>query len=265
MKIFVCIKYVPDTSEVEVTIEEGGLSVDESRFSFDINDADNYALEEAILLKERLGGEVVILSIGSKEAEIMLRTALAKGGDRALRIDDSNLPTHDPLLLARVLAKAIEEDGEEFDLVFTGCMASDDGMSAVGVAMASMLGIPHASMVKDLEVLENGCYRVSRELEGGLMEVIDTTTPALLTIQTGINEPRYASIRGIRKARKKELKVMTIEELGIEPEEVDERASSILLERLSIPEVVSNAVFLEGEPAQKAQRLASILEEEGVI
>lgn len=262
MKILVCIKSVPDTSEVDIAIKEGGLAVDTSRFSFDINDADNYALEEAVLLKEKFGGEVMVLSIGPKESDIILRTCLAKGADKALRIEDERLYTHNPIFLAKVLSKAVEED---FDLILTGCMSSDEGQMAVGVALSSFLEISHASMVKDLEVQESKELRVSRELEGGLMEVVDMKTPSLLTIQTGINEPRYASIRGIRQAKKKELLVKNLEDLGLDPEEVHREASPVLLDRLTIPEVVSTAEYIEGDPKEKAQRLVSILKEEGLI
>lgn len=260
MKIFVCIKYVPDTAEVEVVIDDSGTGIKKDRFSFDINDADNYALEEAILLKEKLGGEVSVLSMGPVESELMLRTALAKGADQAIRIEEEGIPTYDPLLTARILAQAIPK---EADLVLTGCMGNDMGHMTVGIALAQYLAIPFASMIKDLQVLEDGKMEASRELEGGLMEVVHISSPCLLTIQTGINEPRYASIRGIRQARKKELTVVKLEDLGLDPETCTTPAIS--LEKLYIPEVVSTAQFLEGEPGEKAEQLAAILVKEGLM
>ncbi len=261
MKIFVCIKYVPDTSEVEVELEEDGRAVDTSRFSFDINDADNYAVEEAVLLKEQYGGQVTVLSIGPEDSEIMIRTALAKGADRAIRIEDPRLAAHDPLMVARVLRAAVEED---FDLVLCGCMASDDGHMSVGVAMAQELGVSHAAMVTRVEEQGEG-LRVHRELEGGLQEVVDLSLPAVLTIQTGINEPRYASIRGIRSAQKKELTVKDLEGLNLKAEQVDSSASLIKREQLYLPEIVSRAEMIEGEPEEKAEKLAAILKKEGLI
>jgi electron transfer flavoprotein beta subunit len=262
MKMFVCIKYVPDTSEAEVKVNPDGVSVDSSRFSFDINDADNYAVEESVLIKEAGEGEVTVLSIGPKKSDVMIRMAMAKGCDRAVRIEDERIADHDPLMVARVLAGAIK--GQEFDLVLTGCMANDDWHMTTGVALAEELGVNHASMVKKVEVLD-GRVKAYRELEGGLMEVVEVELPAVLTIQTGINEPRYAPIRGIREAQKKELKVASLDDLGIAAAEVDSDASMIMLEQLYIPEVESSAEFIEGEPDEKAEKLASILVKGGLV
>ncbi len=262
MKSFVCIKYVPDTSEAEVKVNPDGKTVDDSRFSYDINDADNYAVEESVLIKEDKGGEVDVLSIGPKQSEVMIRMALAKGCDRATRIEDERIAGHDPLIIARVLAGALKD--QEFDLVFTGCMAADDGHMSTGVALAEELGVNHASMVKEVEVLD-GKVKAHRELEGGLMEVVELELPAVLTIQTGINEPRYAPIRGIRQAQKKELNVKSLDDLGLDPAEVSFDASGIILENLYIPEVESAAEFIEGEPDEKAEKLASILVKGGLV
>lgn len=262
MKIFVCIKYVPDTSEAVVKVSAEGTTVESSRFSFDINDADNYAVEESVQIKEKHEGAVTVLSIGPKESEVMIRMAMAKGCDNAVRVDDPRIASFDPLMVAKVLAGAIK--GREFDLVLTGCMASDDGQMATGVALAEELGVAHAAMVKKVEIL-NGKVKAHRELEGGLMEVVEVSLPAVLTIQTGINEPRYAPIRGIREAQKKELKVVNLDELGVAAGDVDAGASKIVLEKLYIPEVVSSAEFIEGEPEEKAQKLASILVKGGLV
>ena len=263
MKTFVCIKYVPDTSEAEVKVNPDGVTVDSSRFSFDINDADNYAVEESVLIKEAKEGEVTVVSIGPKQSDVMIRMAMAKGCDQAVRIEDDRIAVHDPLMVAKVLAGAIK--GQEFDLILTGCMATDDWHMSTGVAMAEELGVNHASMVKKIEVLDGGKVRAHRELEGGLMEVLEVELPAVITIQTGINEPRYAPIRGIREAQKKELKVANLDDLGINPADVGLDASQIILEALSIPEVVSAAEFIEGEPDEKAAKLASILVKGGLV
>lgn len=263
MKTFVCIKYVPDTSEAEIKVDETGQAVDSSRFSFDINDADNYAVEESVQIKEKQEGTVTVVSMGPQESDVMIRMALAKGGDNAMRIEDSRINTTDPLCVAKVLAGALKD--KEFDLIMTGCMASDDGHMSTGVALAEELGVPHASMVKDVEVVDEKKVKVSRELEGGLMEVVEMELPAVLTIQTGINEPRYAPIRGIRQAQKKELNVLSLDDLGISPDEVGESASQIALNKLYVPEVVSAAEFIEGEPEEKAEKLASILVKGGHV
>ena len=262
MKIFTCIKYVPDTSEAEIKLNPEGTEVDSSRFSFDINDADNYAVEESVLIKEKYGGNVTVVSIGPKESDVMIRMAMAKGCDNAIRIEDERIASHDPLMVARVLAGAIKD--QEFDLVLTGCMANDYGQATTGVALAEILGVPHAAYVKKVEI-EDGKVKAYRELEGGLMEVVEINLPAVLTIQTGINEPRYAPIRGIRQAQKKELKVVNLDDLGIAEGDVHAEASQITLEKLYIPVVESKAEIIEGEPEEKAEKLASILVKGGLV
>jgi electron transfer flavoprotein beta subunit len=262
MNIFVCIKRVPDTSEAEVKVDASGKDVDNSKFSFDINDADNYAVEEAILIKEKVGGNVKVVSMGPKDGDVMIRMALAKGGDSAIRIDDPRINTVDPLQVAKVLAAAVK--GQDFDLVLTGCMAGDDGNMSVGVALAEVLGVPHAAMVKKVEVGE-GKVKVYRELEGGLSEVVELNLPAVLTIQTGINEPRYAPIKGIRMAQKKELKVLKLDDLGLAEDDVSANSSLVELKNLYIPEVVSNAEIIEGEPEEKAGILAEKLVKGGLL
>ncbi len=262
MNIFVCVKRVPDTSEAEVKVDATGKDVDSGKFSFDINDADNYAVEEAILIKEKVGGSVKVVSMGPKDSDVMIRMALAKGGDSAIRIEDPRINTVDPLQVAKVLAAAVK--GQDFDLVLTGCMAGDDGNMSVGVALAEVLGVPHAAMVKKVEVGE-GKVKVYRELEGGLSEVVEVNLPAVLTIQTGINEPRYAPIKGIRMAQKKELKVLKLDDLGLAEEDVSASSSLVELKNLYIPEVVSHAEIIEGEPEEKAGILAEKLVKGGLL
>ncbi|MGI5876556.1 MAG: electron transfer flavoprotein subunit beta/FixA family protein [Dethiobacteria bacterium] len=263
MKTFVCIKRVPDTSEAEVKVDATGKDVDSSRFSFDINDADNYAVEEAILIKEAKGGTVQVVCIGPKDADVMIRMALAKGGDSAIRIEDPRINLIDPLKVAKVLAATLKD--QEYNLILTGCMANDDGNMAVGVALAEELGVPHAAMVKKLEIVDEGKAKVHRELEGGLIEVVEIALPAVLTIQTGINEPRYAPIRGIRQAQKKELKVLNLDDIGLSEDEVNEASSLVELEKLYIPEVVSTAEVIEGEPEEKGEIMAEKLVKGGLL
>lgn len=262
MKTFVCIKRVPDTSEAEVKVDATGKDVDSSRFSFDINDADNYAVEEAVLIKEAKGGTVQVVCLGPQDADVMIRMALAKGGDSAVRIDDPRINVLDPLKVAKVLAAVVK--GQEFDLVLTGCMANDDGNMAVGVAVAEELGVPHAAMVKKLEI-GDGKVKAYRELEGGISEVVEIDLPAVITIQTGINEPRYAPIRGIREAQKKELKVLKLEDLGLAESDVNADSSLVELQKLYIPEVVSHAEIIEGEPEEKAEIMATKLVKGGLL
>lgn len=201
MELVVCIKRVPETAEADIKIDASGRDIVRDGLAYTINEADNYALEEALLIKEREGGTVTVITMGPRESEDTLRMGLAKGSDAAIRLDDPAFAESDGVATARILAAAIKD--LPHDLVLTGCMASDDWYSMVGPALAEFLGVPHATMVVKTELSE-GKTRVSRELEGGLQEMLDIELPAVLTIQTGINEPRYASIMGIARASKKE-------------------------------------------------------------
>jgi electron transfer flavoprotein beta subunit len=264
MKIAVCVKQVPDTSDpdTEVHIDSSGKGVDQSKFSFVINDADNFAVEEAILLKEKHGGEVVVVNVGSEAANQVIRMALAKGGDSAIRLDDEKFAGSDPVALARILQAAIKDLG--CDAVLTGCLASDDGYGAVGVALAALMGVPHAAYVKTVEVMD-GKLKIGRELEGGLLEMDEIVTPCVLTIQTGGNEPRYASFKGIREASKKEIKVMDLAATGLSEDQVGEAGSVAVMVQYSVPVVGELAEILEGDASETAGKLAGILKEKGLV
>ena len=262
MKVLVCIKSVPDTSEAEIKIDKSGRGIEQSGLNYDINESDNYAVEEAILTKEAHDGEVQVVSIAPQSADVMIRMALAKGAEKAIRVEDERINKLDPLQVAKVLAAAVRS--EEFDLIFTGCMSSDDKNMSVGVALAEELGVNHAAMVKHVEVGE-GKVRVQRELEGGLLEVSDVALPAVLTIQTGINTPRYAPIRGLRQAMKKEIKVVSLDDLGVDAAQVDEADSKVEMLGFYIPVVASNAEMIEGTPDEKAEQLALKLVKGGLV
>jgi electron transfer flavoprotein beta subunit len=265
MNIVVCVKQVPDTSDpdTEVHIDSSGKGVDQSKFSFVINDADNFAVEEAVLLKEKHGGEVTVVNIGPEAANQVIKMALAKGGDSAIRLDDEKFALSDVLATARVLQSAVKD--VSYDVVLTGCMASDDGYGAVGVALAQLLGVPHAAMVKTVEVIDDKKLKIGRELEGGLLEMNEIETPCVLTIQTGGNEPRYASFKGIREASKKEIKVMDLAATGLSEDQVGEAGSVAVMTQYSVPEVGELAEMLEGDPAETSAKLADILKEKGLV
>ncbi len=264
MNMVVCVKRVPDTAESEVHIDGSGKGIDSSKLSFHMNDADNYAVEEAILIKESIGGTVNVISVGDDKSDEQIRMALAKGGDEAVRIADDALAGSDGFALAKALAAAIK--AQEFDLVLTGALADDDGAAVTGVALAALLGVGHAAYVKKVEVLEGGKkVKVGRELEGGLMEFIEMDLPAVLTIQTGINEPRYASFKGIKQAAKKEIAVKSVADLGLDASEVGEAGSWAVLTSFTPPVVGEKAEILEGDPAETAGKLAAILKEKGLV
>jgi electron transfer flavoprotein beta subunit len=262
LDIIVCIKRVPETAEADLVIDETGKKIVEQDLTFAINEPDNYALEEALLLKEEFGGSVTLFSVGPEAADEVLRMALAKGADEAIRLTDPQFEGSDGIAVAKILAETIK--GRSYDLIMTGCMAYDDGQSQVGPALAELLGIPHATLITNVEIHEGRSF-VKRELEGGLNERIDIELPALLTIQTGINEPRYASIRGIREASRKTIEVKTLDDTHLSPDEVGEPGSGSILARLALPPVGEGAHMIDGSPEETAAQLGAIFKEKGLI
>lgn len=262
MKVLACIKSVPDTSEAEIKIDKSGKAIELNGLNFDINESDNYAVEEAILTKEAHDGEVKVISIAPQSADVTIRMALAKGAESAIRVEDERINKLNPLQVAKVLAAAVK--GEEFDLIFTGCMSSDDKNMSVGVALAEELGMNHAAMVKHVE-LGDGKVTVQRELEGGLLEITEVALPAVITVQTGINTPRYAPIRGLRQAMKKEIKVVSLDDIGVDADQVNESGSKVEMLGFYIPVVASNVELIEGTPDEKAEQLALKLVKGGLV
>ncbi len=262
MNIIVCVKHVPETAEAEITIDKSGRRIETEDLVFDINEWDDYALEEAILLKEKLGGSVTVVTVGSEDADDTLRKCLARGADRAIRLTDKVFEGSDGYAIAKILHRAVKD--LPFDLILTGAQAGDDGYAQVGVILAELLGIPHATMVKKVEHIEER-VKVNRELEGGLEEIVEVKLPALLTIQTGINEPRYVSIMGIRKARSKEIRVLGLNDLNLNENDVGESGSWIITEKMFIPPAEKEAEILKGSPEEITSKVAEILKARGLI
>jgi electron transfer flavoprotein beta subunit len=257
MNIVVCVKRVPMTQEVDLEIDRSGKEVKKEDLAYVINDWDNYAVEEAVLIKESMEGTVTAVTVGSKDDEEVLRRALAMGADRAIRIDPGELVL-DAFVLSKILAETIND--LEYDLILTGVQADDDNCGAVGVMLAEHLGIHHASVLTSLKPQgDHATIRV--ELEGGMDEVSKIPLPALFTVQTGINEPRYVSIMGIRKAGKKELRVMGIQDLNIQEESLSPR---MIVEEVFLPPETGGAEILSGDPSVVAEEILRILREKGV-
>lgn len=262
MDIIVCVKRVPDTADADIFIDKSGKDIDKAGLAFDLNEWDSYAIEEAILLKEKLGGTVTVFSLGGEDSNESLRKCLAMGADDAVRLTDPAFADGDGFATARVLAEAVRK--RPFDLILTGTQAEDDGYGQVGAVMAEMLSIPHVCIVNRIEVQDKK-IKAHRELEGGLEEVVEVDLPALLTIQTGINEPRYVSIMGIRKVAKKEIKVLAASDLNLKLEEVGRSGSDIQLEHIFLPPVGEGAQMLEGKPEEIAQKVFDILKDKGGV
>ena len=226
MKIVVCIKQVPARDSL-LRVDPSAAWIQEDDLTYEINEPDAYALEEGLQLKEKHGGEVVVLVRGPAGAAQTIREALAKGADRAIHIEEEKLGGFDPLALARLMAAALQT--EKPDLVLTGLQSDDLGYGQTGVILAELLGLPHATIIMHVEKQDSG-IRVKRELEDGWFQHVEMPLPALLTIQSGINKLRYATLMGIKKAKTKEVKRLTAAELGIVPR------ASIRIERMYLPE-----------------------------
>lgn len=259
MKILVTVTEVaiPD-DEFEID----GIEIDDRYLSYDLNEWDAYAIEEAVQLREERGDvEVVTVTIGPERVEETIRQGLAKGADRAIRIWDKTLADAsmlDPETKAELLAGVARE--EDPDLVLSGVQSGDVSFGATGVSLGAIMDYQWAAVVNELTLdTDAGVAQVHRELEGGLIERTEVELPAVLTIQTGINEPRYASLRGIRQAQQKPLDVKAPSELGVE--DVD---SPLVLSSLAVPETESDVTLFEGGAEETAGELATLLRDQGV-
>jgi electron transfer flavoprotein beta subunit len=247
VKVVVCVKQVAVLGdEVEFTDDE--RDVDPDYLDFALNEWDSYATEEALRLVEAAGsGEVVVVSVGDDDGEDAMRRCLAMGADRGIRVDAEE--RLDPVQAARALAEVVE--GESPDLVFAGVQSSDSVQAATGGALAGLLGLPSVAVVTKIELGE-GKATVHRELEGGLVDVVEVDTPAVLTIQTGINEPRYATLRAIKQAEEKEIDVRDAGDLG---------AAAYRVRKMFVPSKGEGAEMLDGGAAEIAQRITEIIQE----
>jgi electron transfer flavoprotein beta subunit len=251
MKIAVCIKQVP-TREWHPRLNDAGTWIRDQDASFEMNEPDAYALEEALRLKETQGGEVVVCSAGPARVAQVIREALARGADRAIHVDDDGLASADAFVTSEALAAAMR--GETFDLVLTGLQSDDQGFAQVGVILAEKLGLPHATIIMEV-VVQGSRLRVKRELEGGWFQWVEMPLPAVLTIQSGINQLRYATLKGIMAAKKKEIRKST------PPPAVPKQK----IISLYIPEKAKKTQIIGGSPAEAARELVRKLREDARV
>ena len=249
MKIIVCIKQVPER-DAQVRISGSGKWIEESDIQFAMNESDAYALEEALQLKEKNGGEVVVLSAGPERAGTTIREALAKGADRAIQVESDNLNQFDALGVAQLLASAAKQESP--DLVLTGLQSDDLGYGQTGVIMAELMGLPQASLILNVEKTETG-ITVKRELEEGWFQNIDLPLPAVLMIQSGGTKLRYATLMGIKKAKSKELRKISVADLG------QSAASAAVLEKITQPQKQKSTQIISGSPKEAAATLVEKL------
>jgi len=253
VKILVCMKQVPQ-KDAPLKLNESGTWIRED-VSYEVNEPDAYALEEALRQKEKSGGgEVVVITAGPARAQTVLREALAKGADRAIHLEDDRFVGLDAFNIAKAFAAAIKD--EQFDMIFTGLQSDDYGYAQTGVLLAELLGWPHATIIMQIEKNDGG-IRVKRELEGGYFQFVQMPLPAVLTIQSGINKLRYATLIGIKQAKNKPLRKVTWDEVsGAMGENLQK------IEKLYIPQKTKKTEYLEGAPAEIAKKLVEKLRNE---
>ena len=253
MNILVCIKQVPAK---DAPLAIAGNWIRESDIGFEMNEPDSYALEEALRLKEKHGGEVVAVSMGPERVKQTIKEALAKGADRAIHIADDNFAQLDPLGSAKSLAAAIKQ--QKFDLVLTGLQSDDQGFGQTGVLLAGVLDVPHATIIMAIEV-DGQKMKLKRELEAGWFQHLECPLPAVLTIQSGINKVRYATLKGIMAAKKKEIVTITRESLGVSVEPTQR------VEKIYVPTKTKKTEFLTGPPKEVAAKLVEKLKFEARV
>jgi electron transfer flavoprotein beta subunit len=245
MKIVVAIKQVP-SRDSQLKIDSSGKWIEDSDLTYEINEPDAYALESGLQLREKAGGEVIVICAGPSGASQTIREALAKGADRAIHIETDDYASSDPLALARIMAKALES--ENADLLLTGLQSDDLGYGQTGVILAEVLGLPHVTLVMHIEQ-EGAGIRVKRELEDGWFQNIDLPLPALLTIQSGATKLRYATLMGIKKAKTKEVRKLSAADLGVDT------PSSIRLDRIYMPGKTKKSQIFDGPAKESAAKL----------
>lgn len=255
MKIAVCIKHVP-TREWQPRIDESRRAVREQDASYEMNEPDAYALEEALRLREKHNGEVVVCTAGPARAGQVLREALARGADRAIHVEDDRLGAinTDPFVIADALAAAVRD--EHFDLLLTGLQSDDQGAAQTGVILAERLGLPHATIVMDVQIAGEQSLRVKRELEGGWFQWVSLPLPALLTIQSGINQLRYATLKGIMAAKKKEIRKVTPASLS---------SARLTIVNLDVPRKTKRTEMISGSVAEAAAQLVRKLKDDARV
>jgi len=252
MKILVCMKQVPQ-KDAPLKLNETGAWIRED-VSYEVNEPDAYALEEALRQKEKHGGEVVVITSGPARAQQVLREALAKGADRAIHLEDQAFVSLDAVNTAKAFAAAIKD--EQFDLIFTGLQSDDYGYAQTGVVLAELLGWPHSTIIMQIEKADGG-IKVKRELEAGFFQFITMPLPAVLSIQSGINKLRYATLIGIKQAKNKPLRKVTFDEVKAVLGENMQK-----IEKLYVPEKTKKTEMLDGPPAEVAKKLAEKLKNE---
>ncbi len=260
MEILVCVKRVPDTAENEFELNSAGNDLDRDDLVYSVNEWDNYAVEEAIQIVDNVGGSVTVVTVGDDESEEVLRREMAMGANNGVLLSDDVFEGSDGRGIAAILKAEIEKG--KYDLILTGAQA-DEGAGQVGGMLAAMLDYPYASLVNKIEVVNDTIIKVGREIEGGNQEMNEIELPCVLSVQTGINEPRYVGIRGIRKVASVDVPVKSASDLGIDPGTVGEAGARTRRVDYFAPDLGEGAEMLEGSTEEIIEKLIEKLKAKG--
>jgi electron transfer flavoprotein beta subunit len=257
MEILVCVTRVPDTAENEIELNSAGNDIERDDLVYSVNEWDNYAVEEAIQIRDRVGGSVTVITVGDDESDEILRREMAMGADKGILLSDDAFEDADGRGIAAVLKAAVGMGN--YDMILTGAQ-SEGGSGEVGGMLAAMLDLPYASLVVSIEEAGDGSVKVGREIEGGNIEMNEITLPCVLSIQTGINEPRYVGIRGIRKVATVDIPVQTAGDLGIAESEISSEVKRL---DYFVPDMGEGAEILEGDDDEIIEKLIEMLKAKG--
>jgi electron transfer flavoprotein beta subunit len=258
--ILVCAKRVPDTSDNEIQLNSAGNDIERDDLVYSVNEPDNYAVEEALQIVAKTGGKVTVATVGSEDDEEILRREMAMGAQQGVLISDESFEGSDGKGIATILKAFVQKN--HFDLILTGVQA-DDGASQVGGMLAALLDYPFASLVNSIEVVDGKKLKVGREIEGGNKEINEIDLPCVLSIQTGINEPRYVGMKGIRQVASVEIPTFGASDLGIEPSTVGDSAAKVKRTDYFVPVLGKGAEILEGGREENVDKLVELLKAKG--
>lgn len=262
MEILVCVKRVPDTSENEIVLNEAGNDIERDDLVYSINEWDNYAVEEALQIASRVGGSVTVVTVGGEDDEEVLRRQMAMGANHGILLSDDAFAVSDGRGIAKILKACVRKG--KYDLILTGALA-EDGAAQVGGMLAAMLDYPFASLVNSIEVLPGGKLKIGREIEGGNREISEIDLPCVLSIQTGINEPRYVGMRGIRQVASIPIPKFGAGDLGLDAGEVGDGAAKIKRLDYFTPPLGKGAEMLQGDQDAIIERLVEMLQSKGGV
>jgi len=260
VEILVCARRVPDTSENEITLNSAGNDIERDELVYSVNEPDNYAVEEALQIVAKAGGNVTVVTVGGEDDEEILRREMAMGAHHGVLISDEAFNGSDGRGIATILKGFVQKGN--YDLILTGVQAEDGG-AQVGAMLAAMLDYPFASLVNSIEVLDGRKLKIGREIAGGNREISEIDLPCVLSIQTGINEPRYVGMRGIRAVASVPILTYGVSELGIDPGAVGEAAARVKRVDYFLPQLGKGAEMLEGSREEVIDKLVELVAAKG--